>query len=267
VTLAIIPTYMTKPGDLDLVRTCLTTLRETAPDAEVLVVDDGSPARGLVEEMKGLASGLQSEVIAKTENEGFSKTVNVGLARALEEGKDAVLVNADIEFLDRGWLDRMISQPSRDVDEPAAVVGALLLYPNKTIQHAGVFFSLLHKVFDHRFKHAPPNLPEALRAFVCPVTGALQFIRHSALEELGLYDENFKLGWEDVDYCIRAFVAGHECIYQPAVQAIHHESVFRGRPNPKMAEWQSQSWVYFVHRWQGESFAAYCPTDVLGTRT
>lgn len=267
--IAVVPTYMTQPSDLELVRVCLESLRKTAPDCELLVVDDASPARGLVDEMKGLSSGLQAEVIERPENCGFSQTVNVGLARAREEGKDAVLVNADIEFLDHGWLDRMIEQPAREtvggIHRPADIVGALLIYPNHMIQHAGIFFSLLHKVFDHRFKYAPPTLPEAQRAFMCPVTGALQFIRHSTLEALGLYDERFRLGWEDVDYCLRVFVAGGECIYQPSVRAIHHESVFRGRPNPKVADWQAQSWVYFTQKWAAQNFALYCPTNVLGT--
>jgi GT2 family glycosyltransferase len=267
-TLAIIPTYLAQPSDLELVRTCLESLRKTAPECEVLLVDDHSPARGLVDEMEGLSSGFQSELVRKDENTGFSRTVNVGLARALEAGQHAVLVNADIEFLDHGWLRRCIDQPSRDIEEPAAVVGALLVYPDDhLIQHAGVFFSLLAKVFDHRYKYAPPNLPEALRPTVCPVTGALQFIRDTTLKRVGLYDENFKLGWEDVDYCLRVLELGAECVYSPAVRAIHHESVFRGRPSQKVADWQAQSWLYFTQKWRGTDLAAYIPTDVFGTRT
>ena len=139
----------------------------------------------LVEEASAATSRLQGELIAKPVNEGFSKTVNVGLRQALEAGQDAVLVNADVEFIDSGWLDVMRARVGED-DAPASVVGARLLYPNGLIQHGGIFFSLLHRVFDHRFRYAPADLPEALYAVTAPVTGALQLIRHEALTEVGL---------------------------------------------------------------------------------
>ena len=185
----------------------------------------------LVEEVSAATSRLQGELIAKPVNEGFSKTVNVALRQALEAGQDAVLVNAEVEFIDSGWLDVMRARVGED-DAPASVVGARLLYPSGLIQHGGIFFSLLH-VFDHRFRYAPADLPEALYALTAPVTGALQLIRHEALTEVGLYDESFQMGLEDVDFCLRVFESGRSCVYEPTVRAFHHESLFRGRPSPK----------------------------------
>lgn len=260
--LAVVPTYLSEPGELEVIEVCLRTLRDTAPDAEVLVVDDGSPHRALVDELAGICARLESELVVQPSNEGFSATVNVGLRRALESGQDAVLVNADIEFFESGWLERMVAQPTTDGEGLASVVGALLLYPSGLIQHGGVFFSLLHRVFDHRFRYGPGDLPEAQRAFLCPVTGALQLIRHEALTEVGIYDEEFRLGWEDVDYCLRVFQSGRECVYQPKVRAFHHESLFRGRPSPRTADWQARSWVYFTRKWASVSFAEYVPTAV-----
>ena len=63
-------------------------------------------------------------------------------------------------------------------------------------------------MFEHRFRCAPGNLPEALVKTVCPVTGAFQYIRPEVLEQVGIYDPAFRMGCEDVDYDLRVFQAG-----------------------------------------------------------
>src|SRR5690242_20105836 len=136
--LCVIPAYLASAQHLDLIVRCLVSLWRTAPGTEVVVVDDGSPDRALVAQLEVATKELGYELVLKPENSGFSKTVNVGLRRALETGRDAVLVNADIEFFDAGWLERMQARTDAQ-GRPAGVVGARLLYPNGLIQHAGIF--------------------------------------------------------------------------------------------------------------------------------
>ena len=259
--LCVIPTYLRAPRDLDLLVRCLVSLWTTAPEAAVLVVDDGSPARELVEQMAVAVGELGYELVAKDENEGFSRTVNVGLQRALDTGRDAVLVNADVEFHEAGWLDRMVARTDTK-GRPAAVVGARLLYPNGAIQHAGVFFSPRTRAFWHRCQYGPANLPEALSPVLCPVTGALQLIRHETLEAVGIYDPGFRMAHEDMDYCLRVFKSGRECIYEPSVCAFHHESVFRGNPTPQIAQWQIDSFKRLLDKWGTTDFSNFTPALV-----
>jgi GT2 family glycosyltransferase len=247
------------PGDLEVTLRMLESLRATEPEVEPLLVDDGSPADVLVDELEAAMSRLDSRLIRRPDNAGFSSTVNVGLREALDSGRDAILVNADMEFFEEGWAERMAAQPRADGEGPAAIVGALLLYPNGLIQHAGIFFSLLHRTFGHRYQYAPGDLPEAQHACVCPVTGALQYIRHSTMVEIGLYDEDFRLGFEDVDYCFRALTAGHDVVYQPTVRALHYESLFRGQRSEKIERWQEESWMTFMRKWKDQSFAQWVP--------
>lgn len=261
--LAIIPTYLAEGQDLEVLMTCLESLRKTAGDScDVLIVDDGSPDPELVEGVKasGVNAGLEFDLFAKSENTGFAKTVNIGLRRALQEGRDAILVNADIEFVDNGWVTRMVEQDAEDGTRLASIVGGLLLYPNGLIQHGGIYFSLLHRCFEHVYKFAPHDLPEAQHARSAPVTGALQFIRHDCLRDVGIYDEKFLLGWEDVDYCIRAWNAGKSVVYQPTIRAVHHESFFRGRQSDKIADWQARSWRHFNEKHANQSFENFVPS-------
>lgn len=232
-TLAIVPTFLRRQPELDVLLKCLVSLRASAPGAQVLVVDDHSPDESLARLAELAAAELGQAFVRKDENSGFAATVNVGLEVALVSGADAVLVNADVEFTQAGWLDIMQARCDGE-GRPAAVVGARLLYPNGLLQHAGVYFSLLQRGFAHRFLHGPADLPEALVPCRCPVTGALQLIRHETLEIVGLYDATFGLGFEDMDYCLRVFGAGLECIYEPRATAIHHESLFRGDANKRI---------------------------------
>jgi GT2 family glycosyltransferase len=243
--LVVIPTYLRTADDLTTTMEAVKSIRDTDyGTVDILLVDDGSPEQDYVDKMAEDAERLHgAETFRKDENSGFSKTVNVGLRRALQEGRDAVLMNADVEIQTHGWLAQWRSNTD------AAVGGALLMYPNGLIQHGGVYFSLLTRTFDHMWKYAPMDLPDAHRKMNCPVTAAFQFIRHETLTTVGVYDESFFMGWEDVDYCLRVFEAGMTCVYDPDVRAWHHEMMFRGRDSPKVADWQAKSWMRLSTKW------------------
>jgi O-antigen biosynthesis protein len=257
-SLCVIPAFVRTEQELDVLVRCLVSLATTAPDAQVMVVDDHSPERALVDVLEVACTELGFELVRKPENSGFSATVNVGLRRAQEIGADAVLVNADIEFVDAGWLDRM-RERTDTLGNPAAVVGARLLYPSGLIQHAGVFLSLLNRDWMHRFQFAPQDLPEALVACRCPVTAALQLIRWETLDTVGLYDEGYKMCFEDVDFCLRVFDAGLECIYEPSVRAFHREKYFRGQATGQLAEWIKSSTLRMRVKWGNADLSRWVP--------
>jgi GT2 family glycosyltransferase len=257
--LAVVPTYLRTENDLDVLLRCLVSLRETAPRADVLVVDDCSPAVALVALIESACDELGIELCRRPVNGGFSRTVNVGLRRALAKGRDALLVNADIEFHRSGWLEAMLSRTDT-TGAQAAVVGARLLYPNGLLQHAGVYYSVLNRDWGHRFAFGPADLPEALVPTCCPVTGALQLIRHECLQAVGLYDESFRMGWEDVDYCLRVFASGRECTYEPAACATHAEKTFRSRRTDGQDGWEAQSLRALNTKYAATDLSAFTPS-------
>lgn len=254
--LLIIPSYVANDKHIRILGTCIASLRAST-DAPLLIVDDGSPMSDEDKSMiyfDAIKAGYDdTEIHLKEENTGFSSTVNVGLQKALDNNQDAVLINADIEFREHEWLENM-------VNSEADIVGGLLLYPNQLIQHAGIYFSILTRGFAHRFASAPGNCPAALKPCECPVTGALQFIRHSVLEDVGLYDEDFKMGYEDVDFMIRAIQAGHKSLYNPEVKAIHHESLFRKDKSDKIKRWETESIVCLLKKYRNVDFTGVAPT-------
>lgn len=266
--LVIIPSFMRTGLHLEALRDTLASIiatqRESMPD--ILVVDDCSPDAKLVDALGQMKEGSFEkdlppfQLIRKRENTGFSSTVNFGLRLAAKEQRDAVLMNSDIEMDVPGWVQKC--QAVTDTEgRPAAVVGALLIYPQTgLIQHAGINFSYLTRRFYERFKYGPANLPNALNREVLPVTGAFQYIRAQTLADVGIYDERFKLGYEDVDYCLRVFLAGLECVYEPEVRAWHHESMVRGEKTDKVKAWEAESFGALVEKYRGQSFGQFVPS-------
>jgi GT2 family glycosyltransferase len=256
--LAVIPAYLRDQDDLDKLLRCVASLRATAPQLAVLIVDDASPADQLAEMAAIAAAELEAALVRNDENAGFAATVNAGLAVALDQGADAVLVNADIEFAWPGWLEAL-QERTDSAGRPAAVAGSRLLFPNGTIQHAGIYFSLLNRDFFHRFRYGPADLPEALVPTRCPVTAALMLIRHECLDAVGLLDEEFGMAYEDVDYCLRVFASGRECVYEPRAVAVHLEKAFRDRPTARARELAERSTRHMWAKHAGTDLSPWVP--------
>ena len=85
-------------------------------------------------------------------------------------------------------------------------------------------------------------------------------IKHDTLKKIGVLDENFRFGYEDVDYCHMVFKAGMKCAYEPQAEVVHHESWFAANPDKKHREWMQNGWAYLHEKHRGHGFADYVPT-------
>jgi GT2 family glycosyltransferase len=235
----VIPTF----NRLDLTRECLRGIAETAPGAEVIVVDNGS--------IDGTRAFLQAEQSAgrlrcllNEENLGFGRACN--RAVTLSERECVLLLNSDIVPL-AGWLDAMLAE----LDDPAVgIVGSRLLYPDRRIQHAGADFTAIGET-EHVYRYAAADDPAVVVARDCPVvTGASLLVRRSLYDTLGGFDEGYWMYVEDVDLCIRAWHAGYRVRYCADSVLIHYES--SSSPDH---DWRIvhlvESWKRFHERWLG----------------
>jgi len=136
-----------------------------------------------------------------------------------------VLMNDDL-FVSEGWLEALMEPTLKD--PTVGIVGGLYLYPDgKTIQHAGLYCDPhLDFTFGHRFHFRNIEAtPDALKESpVIGVTGALTLITRECRDDIGLWDaKRFPLGWNDPDYCLRAWMKGWKVWYNPKCVAIHQE--------------------------------------------
>jgi GT2 family glycosyltransferase len=203
-----------------LTKQCLETIlgRE---DCEVIVVNDRS-TDGTAELLADF--GARIKVITHRHNSGFAKSCNDGAAAA--RTKYLVFLNNDT-IPQPGWLLGL--EHYADQHPRATVVGAKLLYPVNTIQHAGVVICQ-DRYPRHIYSGFPGNHPAVnkSRRFQI-VTAACMLVRRKIFEVAGGFDMKFRNGFEDVDLCLRLGERGHEIHYCAQSVVQHLESVSPGR--------------------------------------
>jgi GT2 family glycosyltransferase len=217
-TLAIVPIHLRDAEDLEVTLRCLVSLRMSAPEVALLVVDDASPDGPRVADLKVALDELGGELIELDERVGATAAINVGLAGALEYGFDALVVDRSIEFRVTGWFEQLQGRVD-GMGRPAAVVGARLLDGRGLLWHAGIYHSMLRLAWFNRLQYGPAELPEALLPTRCPVSFELALIRHETLATVGTLDERLD-HLAAVDYCLQVFQSGLEVIYEPTACAV-----------------------------------------------
>ena len=213
------------------------TVNDSTP-FEVVLVDNGS--QDATAELLGQLGG---DVVIRRNatNLGFARACNQGAL--LARGDYVVFLNNDTE-VKPGWLppfvDELASRPA------TGVVGARLLYPDDTIQHAGVAIGRDQIPFHiHRGRAADDPLVSERRAYPV-VTAACAAVRREEFYRIGMFDEAFVNGHEDIDLCLRYRQAGQEVIYRPDCVVVHHESISEGRMDsrPKNLARTFSKWRY-----------------------
>lgn len=199
------------------------------PDFEVIVVDNGTQDPDTLQLYERWRQ--RDNVVVSIQPVPFHFSAQVNRGFALAKGDVYLLLNNDIEILTPDWLTEMISCLSfADV----GIVGARLLYPKGTLQHAGVIVGL-GGLAGHWFQDQPKDYAGmqgrlAVRSSLSAVTGACMLITRPCLETTGPFDEeHFAIAYNDIDFCLRARKAGFRTVYTPFATLTHHESISRGR--------------------------------------
>jgi GT2 family glycosyltransferase len=243
-------------GRAGLTQRCLDAILADPPQTsfEVLVVDDASDddTPALVSRRPEVVRTLRRE-----EQGGFAVACNDGAAAA--RGELLVFLNNDTEP-HPGWLDALVEHAGSHPE--AAVVGAKLLFPDGTIQHAGVAICQ-----DGRPRHIyagfPADHPAVNRARQFQaVTAACMLVRREAFEQVGGFDTAFRNSLEDVDLCLRI---GGEVHYCPTSVVTHLESASRGRGS----EHVQHNFDLFRERWPDvprDDLALYIEDGLLKVR-
>lgn len=221
---------------LHLLQECVELLDETVDwrYVKLLIVDDHSRDADAVRYLERIQkrNDLLCTVVRPAEHSApfnYSHLVNLALPHL-----DTPLVlhlNNDVNALERGWLEEMVgwfTQPD------VGVVGAKLVYPDKTLNHTGIVIGPHGGLADTPFaKVAEAAIPDvtwhSAAREVSAVTGACLLTRTTLYRELGGFDEKeLGVAFNDVDYCLRVRAAGQRVIYTPQAKLMHWGSATRG---------------------------------------
>lgn len=162
--------------------------------------------------------------------EAFNWSRFNNLATEQTDGDYLLFLNDDIEIVQDDWLDVLLENIARP---EVGIVGARLLYPDRTIQHAGMFLAT-NGIARHAFRFAADGEPgyfglASMQRNVLAVTGACMLVRRDVFDALGRFDEAHAVVNNDLDLCLRAHRAGFLTVFTPHATLIHHELASRDK--------------------------------------
>jgi len=165
-----------------------------------------------------------------TKDFNYSAINNYGIK--FTSGEHIILLNNDVEVITPDWIEEMLMFSCRN---DIGGVGAMLYYPNDTIQHAGVILGV-GGVAGHAFKYFPRGFDgnfgrTIIQQNYSAVTAACMMIKKSVFEEIGGFNEDLKVAFNDVDLCMRIRKAGYLIAFTPYCELYHYESISRGSEN------------------------------------
>lgn len=241
-------------------RNCFRTLRQCIKSIfdktdyknfEILIIDNGSDDKSTIcylEELRNVYGNVRVVI----DNGPFNYSAINNRAVSLARGEFVGLINNDVEVISGDWLSEMVGlamQPG------VGAVGAKLLYPNNTLQHAGVVLGIggvaghSHKYFSSESHGYFCRL--SLTQTCSAVTAACLLVRKSVFEESGGLDqENLAVAYNDVDFCLRLRELGYRNIWTPHAMLYHHESLSRGQEDsPEKHQRLLREKEYMIKRW------------------
>jgi GT2 family glycosyltransferase len=217
---------------IDLLEACLDSIYRVPMQTpfEVIVLDNNSELSSSLRWLDDAAARFPRLRVERAPYPfNWSKLNNHGIG--LASGNVLLLLNNDVVVINQVWLDRIAAHCVRP---DVGTVGGLLLYPDGSIQHAGVVIGIggfadhvyAGCVTSERDRHLMPS-PFVARN-VLASTGACLAVPRRVLNSIGAFDEGLKI-CGDVEFCLRAHRHGLLNVYDPGIRLFHHESATRPR--------------------------------------
>ncbi|WP_299595793.1 glycosyltransferase family 2 protein [uncultured Microbulbifer sp.] len=236
---------------LAVVRPCVESIleRSTYQNFEILILDNQSTEPETLAWFAQVQHDARIRVLAYDRPFNYSAINNFGAANA--RGDILGLINNDVEVITPGWIEELTSLAQKPEN---GCVGALLYYPDDTVQHAGVILGLGgYAAHSHR---GSPRGSQGyfnrlkVRQNLSAVTGACLFVRKATYEEVGGLDEAYTVAYNDVDFCLHVQAAGYLNVFTPFAELYHHESKSRGQEDTpeKIARFDEEK-ARLAERW------------------
>ena len=236
-------------------KVCVDSILEktTYPRWEILILENNSVEEETFRYYRELSDGEKIRVLTWEGPFNYAAINNYGV-REGARGSYLLLLNNDVEVITPDWIQEMLMFAQRP---DVGAVGAMLYYPDDTVQHAGVILGLTG-IAGHVHSRAPRGSAGYMGRLtyaqnLSAVTGACMLVPRRVWDRVGGMDESFAVAYNDVDLCLRIRGAGYQVLWTPYSELYHHESVSRGSDltsrNRKRFEDETDC---FLARWKPE---------------
>lgn len=225
-TSIIIPTR----NHADVLKRCIDSIYRYTDQTlfEIIIVDNGSDEPDTLAYFDKIKSEHQNLQVLRLDIPFNYSTLN-NEAVKIARGNFLLFLNNDTEVLSTDWLEKLVGYASRP---HIGAVGAKLLYPNNTVQHAGVIIGL-GGIAGHAFLNLGKSDEGYVSRAIVPVnvgavTGACLAIEKKKFNKIGGFDETQAVAFNDIDLCLKLLQAGYYNLLAPQIILKHHESLSRG---------------------------------------
>lgn len=234
--------------------TCINSIlkKSTYANYEIIIIENNSERDSTFAYYDFLKKHEKIRIAYWKHEFNYSAINNFGEQQAM--GDYILLLNNDVEIITPNWMEEMLMFAQR---KDVGAVGAMLYYPDDTIQHAGVIYGL-GGVAGHSHKYFKRGeVGYAYRLTIAQnlscVTAACLLIKKSIYEEVGGLEERFRVAFNDIDFCMKVRKAGYLNVFTPYAELYHYESKSRGVEDTeeKIKRFQGEINL-FRSRWEEE---------------
>lgn len=223
-----------KDAKSDLKNCIDSILKSTYNNYEIIIVENNSTKEETFKYYEKLQKEYSNIFVKemKIDEFNYSKINNYG--EKFAKGDYILLLNNDTKVIANDWIENMLGICQR---EDVGIVGAKLLYPDNTTQHVGVVVGI-GGVAGHVNTNLRENEPGYFsRATVInnfsAVTAACLMVKRNLYEEVGGLTEEFKVAFNDIDFCLKVREKGYLVVLNPFAKLTHYESKTRGMEDTK----------------------------------
>ena len=230
---------------------CMDSIEEksTYRNFEFIIVENNSTEEETFAYYKEIEKRDNVRVLYYKEEFNYSRINNFGAKEA--NGEYVLLLNNDTEMIEPDSIKEMLDVCMRP---DVGIVGAKLIFEDNTIQHAGVIIGF-GGVAGHAFIGQDRDDNGYFSRIISvqdlsAVTAACLMVRRSVFDEVEGLNEEFKVAFNDIDFCLKVRKAGYLVVYNPYAQFYHYESKSRGQEDSadKVARFQQETGL-FGERW------------------
>ncbi|WP_165046359.1 glycosyltransferase family 2 protein [Adlercreutzia sp. ZJ138] len=226
--------------NVSVLKRCIASIlnKTSYQNYEIIIVENNSAEEETFEYYKTVEADDRIRVLFWNSAFNYSAINNFGAEAA--RGSYLLLLNNDTEIIEQNWLSSMLSFCQRS---DVGVVGAKLLYPDDTVQHAGVIMIKCNSPLEmggpiHIFSNLDKNDSGYMRRAslvqdLSAVTGACLMTKKDVFERVNGLDTDFAVAFNDVDYCLKVRELGLYVVYDPEALLYHYESLSRGSDDEK----------------------------------
>ena len=213
----------------DVLKRCIDSIyaKSTYKNFEIIICENNSKEPATFEYYKELEGAARARIVRWEGEFNFSAINN--FARKGARGEHLLFLNNDIEVITPEWLEEMVMFTQR---ADVGACGIKLLYPNDTVQHGGIAMGVcgsaanLCPLFPREHEGYMSRLAVASDMSAC--TAACLMVRAEVFDEVGGFDEELAVAFNDVDLCLKIREKGYLVVFNPVAECYHHESRSRG---------------------------------------